>query len=71
MTIDLNHPRAGQDLHYVGTVVENREATTDEVTGRINMMSSGGCGCGCGSCGGDCGGGCGDHDSDCGCGHCH
>ena len=71
VTIDLNHPRAGQDLHYVGTVVENREATTDEVTGRINMMSSGGCGCGCGSCGGDCGCGCGDHDSDCGCGHCH
>jgi FKBP-type peptidyl-prolyl cis-trans isomerase SlyD len=68
VTIDLNHPRAGQDLHYVGTVVESREATNDEITGRLNMMSGEGCGC-CGSdCGGDCGGG---HDSGCGCGHCH
>lgn len=70
VTIDLNHPRAGQDLHYVGTVVESREATNDEITGRLNMMSGEGCGCGC--CGGDCGGDCGEgHDSGCGCGHCH
>ena len=70
VTIDLNHPRAGQDLHYVGTVVESREATNDEITGRLNMMSGEGCGCGCcgSDCGGDCGGG---HDSGCGCGHCH
>ena len=80
VTIDLNHPRAGQDLHFVGTVVTNREATNDEVTGMIRMLSGEGCGCGChGGCD-DCGGGCGDdcdcedghhHHDGCGCGHCH
>jgi FKBP-type peptidyl-prolyl cis-trans isomerase SlyD len=71
VTIDLNHPRAGEDLHFVGHVVENREATNDEITGMINMMSGEDCGCGC--CGHDdcdC-----DHDHNhhhgCGCGHCH
>ncbi len=73
VTIDLNHPRAGQDLHFVGEVVEHREATNDEITGMLNMLSGEGCGCRCGDCGGDCGGGCGGHhhDHDCGCGHCH
>lgn len=80
VTIDLNHPRAGQDLHFVGTVVTNREATSDEVTGMIRMLSGEGCGCGChGGCE-DCGGECGDgcdcgeehhHHDGCGCGHCH
>ena len=68
VTIDLNHPRAGQDLHFVGTVVANRPATTEEVA---EMAESLGGGCG-GCCGHDCGGGCGDSCGDgCGCGHCH
>lgn len=58
VTIDLNHPRAGQDLHFVGHVIENRPATNEEISEMLNAMS--GCG-GCGGCGGDCsGGGCGN-----------
>ena len=67
VTIDLNHPRAGMDLHYVGTVLEKREATNAEVTQMLNILS-GGCGCGCGCEGGcDCEGGCGGGDCEGGC----
>lgn len=69
VTIDLNHPRAGQDLHFVGTVTENREASNEEVSEVLNMMSGG-----CGGCGGHCGGNCGgDCEGGCegGCGGCH
>ena len=69
VTIDLNHPRAGEDLHFVGTIVENRPATNEEVTELLNFMSGGcggHCGGGCGgNCGGDCEGGCGE--GGCGC----
>lgn len=68
VVMDMNHPLAGADLNFIGEVVENREATNEEVQGMINMMSGGGCNCGCDSCGDDCGD---DHDhSGCG-GHCH
>ena len=69
VTIDLNHPRAGQDLHFVGKVCVNRPATNEEVTQMLNYMSGeggcggcgGGCNCGDGGCGSNCGGGCGCH----------
>lgn len=63
VTIDLNHPRAGQDLHFIGHVVENRPATNEEISEMLNAMSEGGCG-GCGGCGGE---GCGSKE---GCGGC-
>lgn len=31
ITVDLNHPMAGQDLHFKGTILEVREATKDEL----------------------------------------
>lgn len=67
ITVDLNHPLAGKELTFEGQVIENREATNQEVEHMVKMLSGegcgncgGGCGGGCGSdCGGDCGGGCG------------
>ena len=65
--------KVGETLHFAGKVLENREATNEEIQGMINRMS-GGCGCGCDHdhCGGDCGDHCGhEHGNGCDCGHCH
>ena len=65
--VDLNHPLAGERLHFVGKVLENREATNEEIQGLMARMSGGCCGGGCGSCGGD-KGGC---NGNCNCEGCH
>lgn len=73
--LDLNHPLAGCDLNFQGSVKECREATNEEITNLINNISgSGGCGgCSGGCSNGGCKGGCngdGECDSE-GCGHCN
>ena len=52
VTIDGNHPFAGEDLHFVGQVLEVRDATKKE----LDRLRSG-----CGGCGGGC-----NNSEDCG-----
>ncbi len=69
--MDLNHPLAGQQLHFSGRVLESREASNAEIQAMLNRLSGEDCGCGCGECGGECGGGRDDHHEhgDCCCHH--
>lgn len=55
VVMDFNHPLAGETLHFIGEILEEHEATSEEIEkffGNQGGCSSGGCG-GCG-CGGDC-----------------
>lgn len=75
VTIDTNHPLAGKALNFVGLLLDNREATLDEIKVQLNRLSADDdcCGCGCGhhehaascdACDHD------EHHHGCGCGHC-
>ncbi|MDO4692372.1 MAG: FKBP-type peptidyl-prolyl cis-trans isomerase [Porphyromonadaceae bacterium] len=67
VVMDFNHPLAGETLHFVGKIVEEHEATSEEIEKFFGGQTGGGCGggCGCGSSegssngGGCCGGSCG------------
>lgn len=58
VTMDFNHPLAGETMHFEGSVVGVREASAEEIAA---LFSSGGCGCGCGD---------DEHDHGCGSGSC-
>ena len=62
ITLDTNHPLAGKALNFVGKMIENREATEEEVQHLIKKLTGGckgchggcdkeGCNEGCGGCG--------------------
>jgi len=51
VTIDYNHPLAGQTLLFTVEIVDVRDATEEELaTGIVGGMAHGGCGCGDSSC---------------------
>ena len=70
VSIDLNHPYAGMDLHFVGKIIDIRDVTE----GELQAIRHRGCGGHCkGNCGGNCGeGNCGEGGCENGCGDgCH
>ena len=59
VTIDLNHPYAGEDLHFKGTILDVRDVTEGELNAIRNPRGCCGGGCKGKSCN-DCEGGCGE-----------
>ena len=66
VTVDLNHPLAGEDLTFKGVILESRPATQEEIDAILHPKCKGCSGnCNGGDCNnGDCGGDC-NCDGDC------
>lgn len=64
VTIDLNHPLAGENLHFVGEILDLRDVTPAELDALRHPHK-------CGGCHGSCNSSCGDSCGNCGgCGGC-
>ena len=64
VTIDLNHPLAGENLHFVGEILDLRDVTPAELDALRHPHK-------CGGCHGSCNSSCGDSCDSCGgCGGC-
>lgn len=73
VTIDLNHPFAGEDLHFVGKIIDVREADEKELDAIRHPHHCGKCHGHCDDCGSECGDNCQDENHHCGgdCKHKH